>query len=83
MPSLTCDAQAGVTKYEIEINGVVLTPFISEADGSAKYPLDSSFEPGPYTFRLRACGTGNWYGDWSTPFLATKPQKGSGLKIVA
>lgn len=81
MPALICNPQAGVTKYEIEINGIVLSPFISEADGSARYSLDSSFEPGPYTFKLRACGTDDWWGDWSDPFVATKPKKGGGLKI--
>jgi hypothetical protein len=82
MPALICDPQAGVTRYEIEVNTVALSPFPSETDGSARYPLDSSFEPGKYTFRLRACGTDNWWGDFSLPFVATKPARAGGLKII-
>jgi hypothetical protein len=83
MAALVCDPQAGVMEYEIEINGTALTPFPSEADGSARYELDSTFAPGTYAFRLRARGTGGWYGDWSLPLAATKPASPVGLRIAS
>lgn len=83
MAALVCDPQAGVIEYKIEINGTVLQPFMSEPDGSAKYILDSTFLPGTYTFRLMAHGAGDWWSDWSLPFVATKPNYPLGLRIAS
>ena len=76
MAKLVCNPQEGATGYEIEINGIVLTPFASETDGSAAYLLDSSFESGTYIFRLRACNTNGVYGEWSPPYTAIKTAVG-------
>lgn len=81
MPYLVCDPQVGVEKYNIKINDIILTPFLSEADGSARYEL-LDFEPGTYTFLLQAIGQGGLTSEWSIPFVATKPIPASGLRII-
>ena len=83
MAALVCDPQIGVTEYNIEVSGTVLHPFPSQSNGSARYELDSSFIPGTYTFRLMAHGTGDWWSDWSLPFVATKPNSPLGLRIIS
>lgn len=80
--SLVCDPQAGVTHYDIEVNGVVeASMYVAEADGSVKYNIDH-LGPGPRTFRLRAYDASGWGSDWSVPFDASKPGNPGNARIV-
>lgn len=38
---LVCDPQAGVTEYELNIDGTILTGITAEADGSIHYAMDA------------------------------------------
>ena len=78
---LVCDLQAGVTKYEIEVNGVVLPEVTAEPDGSLKWSVDH-LTPGPYIFRARAVGAGGWWSDFSDPFDVNKPGKSGNVRII-
>lgn len=61
-PFLVCDAQDGVTKYVLDIDGVELPEGIAEADGSIHYDMASYVNTGNHTVRAKA---GNVWG-WST-----------------
>jgi len=79
---LTCDPQAGVIRYDVEVNGTVVENVGAFSDGALNFNLDG-WLPGPYTFRARAYGQEDWPSDWSDPYDATKPASpGSSLKII-
>lgn len=81
-PFLTCDPQAGVTSYEIELNGAVLaTDVAAEADGSLRYDLDG-IQAGALDFRAR-CKNATWpdWSGWSVPLSVTKPGVPAGLGV--
>ena len=86
---LSCDPQAGVIGYDVEVNGEIVAENYGvqtdgsglQPDGSIMFSLNYYF-PGPYTFRLRAIGAGNMRSEWSDPYDATKPESpGNSLKI--
>lgn len=80
--SLICDPQAGVVKYDIEVNGnIIAADYPAEADGSISYNVDH-LGPGLVRFRLRAYDSSGWGSDWSDPFDASKPGVVGGAKIV-
>lgn len=78
---LITDPMAGVTQYDIEIDGTVVEDVAAEADGSLRFNVDS-LAAGDHTFRVKPEGQGGWPADWSPPFGATKPATSSGLRIV-
>ncbi len=81
-PFLVCDPQGGIIGYDVEINGtIVATNVVPEANGSIRYDLAGQ-TPGPYTFRLKAMGEGDYPSDWSLPFDATKPGNPGNARIV-
>jgi hypothetical protein len=69
-PYLVCDPQAGVQKYDVEINGDIQFPeadghtnFPAEVDGAVKYDLQG-LENGTHNIRLRCANLWGW-SDWS------------------
>lgn len=65
-PFLVCDPQAGVTSYELEIDGAVVASNISaEADGSVRYDMAGTAN-GSYNLRLR-CSNPWGVSEWSDP----------------
>lgn len=83
MARLVCDPHAGVTAYDLEVNGAVgVTPIPAQPDGSVSVELVSAqYPPGTYTFRLRARGSSTSWSDWSSPLVATKHDVSAGLRI--
>jgi len=65
-PFLVCDPQAGVEKYELEIDGTVMASDIpAEADGSVRYDMTGTAN-GSYNLRLR-CSNLWGMSEWSQP----------------
>ena len=81
-PFLVCDPQAGVTEYEVDVNGAVAGNIVAEPDGSLRYDLAGS-SAGAYTFRAR-CRTDTWPGwsDWSDPFDAVKAGAPGNVRVA-
>lgn len=82
-PFLVSDPQAGVTSYEVFINGAqVAAAHPAESDGSLKYDLAGT-TPGQYEMNAKACN------DWGCselsedPFFSSGPAlPPSGLKLA-
>lgn len=79
--SLVCDPQAGVTLYNLDVDGTITQNIAAEPDGSIIHNVDY-LSQGQHIFKLQAIGQGGWPSDWSSPLDATKPGNPLGAKII-
>ena len=76
-PFLVCDPQEGVTEYELDIDGTVLTGIAAEADGSIKYSMDAWLNTGTHSLVGRCRNAWGW-GEWNAdPFVFSSDVPGS------
>ena len=76
-PYLVCDTQEGVTKYELDIDGTVLTGITAEADGSIKYAMDAWLNTGTHNL-IGRCGNVWGWSEWNAdPFVFSSDAPGS------
>jgi len=78
--NLVCDPQAGVVKYDVDVDGTIIHDVVAESDGSLLYNIDS-LSSGPHTFKANAFDESGWESGWSNPLDASKPGV-PGLRIV-
>jgi len=79
--SLVCDPQAGVTLYNLDVDGAITQNIAAEPDGSIIHNVDY-LSQGQHIFKLQAIGTGGWPSDWSSPLDATKPGNPLNARII-
>lgn len=80
--SLVCDPQAGVTYYDVEVDGVVIPDVPAEGDTTLLFGVDY-LPAGQHNFRARAYfEQGGWSSDWSDPYDATKPGSPGNVRVV-
>ena len=81
-PFLVCDPNPGAIGIILEVNGIEMPEFATEADGSLKQDL-AGYEVGDFIVRAQAnFGLWGWSG-YSVPFSFTKPnlQAPFGLRV--
>jgi hypothetical protein len=79
---LVCDPQAGVTHYDIEVDGILVeSMWPAEADGSVAWNVDHLGGGQMHQFRLKAYDTSGWGSDYSSPFDARKPNGPGNARI--
>lgn len=82
-PFLVCDPNPGADKVILEINGVEIPEFATEADGSLRYDLTGLAE-GDFTIRAKAGNKWGLWSAWSVPLSDTKatPNTFGGLRVL-
>ena len=84
-PFLVCDPQEGVTEYELDIDGTVLTGIPAEVDGSIRYAMDAWLNTGSHNLIGRCKNIWGW-SEWNADpfgFNADSPGVPSGYGFSA